>query len=304
MTQSDRYHGGVIIAGNQKNALDRFCRIVASTLEDYGHHVDRQTVLDDNLARVVTNDYMIRLTMMPWGKGRGHFDRQARLDRAAGLNRDAEVVETEYEHRVEITMTPVQAGSEDREVTELMLVVMLYRVVDVFAVKQVEWMDPETVLTMDQFMGAFSNVSPRRVRSHQEVIAPKSSRFAPVEETEPGLARHCDAILGRQAHAGEEGLIRLSDEEALALAFRRDEQHPDELTAEDMAQNDIRRLATWGLTGMIAFISAPVAASVAAVNLARGEDLRLNTHVLSLTGFIAVMHGSGALTSAMQFLPL
>ena len=68
--------------------------------------------------------------------------------------------------------------------------------------------------------------------------------------------------------------------------------------------SDVRRLATWGMTGMMVFLSGPVAVSMAAVNLVRGEDFRLNTHVLALTGFLVTMQSSGMLSSVVAHLPI
>ena len=76
------------------------------------------------------------------------------------------------------------------------------------------------------------------------------------------------------------------------------------LSPEDEAENDIRRLATWGMTGVVTLMSGPVGLSMAAVNLARGEDFRLNTHVLSLTGLLVMLQSSGALAGAVSYLPL
>lgn len=303
MTKIDRYHGGLIHTGAHENALDRYSRIVASTLEDYGHQVERQTVLDDSLARVVTSQYMIKMTFQPWDGGKNHNQNGPSVIRKTGQATRSRPALAEQEHRVEFQITPVAPGEEDRDVTELMLVVMLYRMVDALPVKQIEWLDPKTVLTVDQFLSAFTNISPRRVRSGQEVMEPKNRRFAPITETEPGLAMQCDAILGRTPYAGQEGIIELTDEEALALAFRTD-PHPDELGDVATAQSDIQRLASWGMTGMLAFLSAPVALSMAAVNLARGEDFRLNTQVLSLTGLVATLQGTGLLEGAVAFLAL
>ena len=47
-----------------------------------------------------------------------------------------------------------------------------------------------------------------------------------------------------------------------------------------------------------------MALSVAAVNLLRGEDLRLNTQVLSLTALVVTLHASGVLHSLAAELPL
>lgn len=294
MTRTDSYHGGLVFANTQDNVLDRFCRIIASTLEDYGHQVERQTVLDDTLARVVTHQHMVKVTLEPWSDFGSQGARAAALDEAAGLRARKEQEDTPSLQRVVFSITPVAPGEEDREVTELLLVVMLYRMVDAMPSKQIEWLDAGTVLTVDQFLSAFSNISPRRVRSRQEVVEPCSRRFASIDETEPGLAKHCAEILGRAPYAEQEGIIDLTDDEILALAFRTNPQ-TDEFGDFIGQPNNVQRLATWGITGMIAFISAPVAASVAAVNLARGEDLRLNTQVLAYSGFLTTVTGMGVL---------
>jgi len=287
VTKTGRYHGGLVFYGYPENPLDQFSRIVSSTLEDYGHPVERQSVREGSTAIVLTSQYKIDLdletTEDPQDSAALSYDQQSQ--------------------RLAITVTPVSAGSEDPDITELVMVVMLYRMVDTFDVDQIEWMDPGTVLPVETFLGAFAHVSPRRVRGRQEVLDQHGQRFAPVDETAPELMQHYDTILGQTPHRGEFGLIDLTDEEALALAFR-ETPRPDELSPEQLAAvSDIQRLGIWGMTGMLAFLSAPVALSVAAVNLMRGEDLRLNTHVLSLTGLLVVLQSSGALASAVNYLP-
>jgi len=180
----------------------------------------------------------------------------------------------------------------------------MYRMVDAYAADYVEWLDPETVLTTDEFLGAFSSVSPRRVRGRQQIIDDGAPRFAPIDETEPGLGVRYDAISGQKLFSGHDGPVSLSEEEALSLAFRLDPR-PDEFDpTEDEPDSDIRRLATWGMTGVLVTLSAPVGISMAAVNLARGEDFRLNTHVLSLSGLLVVLQSSGALAEAVALLPI
>ena len=287
MTDTGRYHGGLVFYGYPEDPLDQFSRIVSSTLTDYGHPVERQSMQRGDSAQILTSQYQLRLDL----DDLGHEDK--------GLDTSYE----EQAQRLTVKITPVAPGHEDRDITELMLVVVLYRMVDAFDVDQIEWLDPETVLPVEAFLGAFASVSPRRVRGRQEVLDHRGQRFAPVSETEAGLIQHYDTILGKAPHQGRFGLIDLTEEETLALAFR-ETPHPEELDADQLsAASDIRRLATWGMTGMLAFLSAPVAVSVAAVNLIRGEDLRLNTHVLSLTGLLVVLQSSGALASAVGYLP-
>lgn len=289
MTNSGRYHGGLVFFGNPDQALDRFTRIVTATLEDYGHPVERQSILDRSNARVVASRYLVKLTL---------------------ADAPDAVFDIKLNHkslqRLEISMCPVASFEDDREISELMLVVMLYRMVDVFATRSIEWLDPATVLTLDQFLAAFTNVSPRRVSWEKEDTATEEAPFFAVDDSEKGLAERYDTLVGQAAHNSELGLIDLSEEETLALAYRFC-RHPNEIdapTPEEQAQSDIRRLATWGMTGMVAFLSAPVALSLAAVNLAKGEDFRLNTNVLSLTGLLVMLQSTGALASAMSYLPL
>ncbi|MCV2889545.1 hypothetical protein [Ruegeria aquimaris] len=303
VAQAGKYHGGLVFLGNEEGVLDRFSRIVTATLEDYGHAVERQTLLSDREARIVSSQFLVKLTL----EADAEENPRARLlDEAAGLNRRMHMAKIRPRNRLVIAITPVSECSEDRDVTELMLVVMLYRMVDLYASELIEWLDPNVKLTVEQFLGAFSNISPRRVRGRQQIIYNQGDRFASIDETAPGLATRYDTIMGQTAHQGETGLIELTEQEALALAFRSDPR-PDELdglTPEERAQNDIRRLASWGMTGCLAFVSAPIAVSLAAVNLIRGEDFRLNTQVLSLTAAMVFMQSSGAMTSVLSFLPL
>ena len=288
MTNKGSYHGGLVFYGYPENPLDQFSRIVSSTLEDYGHPVEHHSVREGLSGHVLTSQYRVELSL--------------ETPDHPGLDQ-GDLAYEDQSQRLVVTFNPVSPGHEDRDITELMLAVLLYRMADTFDVDQIEWLDSDMVLTVEDFLSAFSRVSPRRVRGRQELLDRRGQRFAPVDETAPELMIHYDAILGNTPHAGKIGLIDLSEEERLALAFR-ETPRPDELDPEaEEPASDIRRLATWGLTGMLAFLSTPVAASVAAVNLIRGEDLRLNTHVLSLTGLLVMLQSSGALASAVNYLP-
>lgn len=296
MTHEGWYHGGLVYLGATEGAIDRFARVVAGALQDYGHLVDRQSILSAEEARIVTNQYIVKLSLetAPYtGRIVAHEHMSEMPDKPM--------------HRLEVSLMPVAPGEEDRDITELLMVVMLYRMVDAYPVQQIEWMDPETILCVTQFLGAFSSVMPRRVHSNQsQLLGAKSNRFAPVEEMEAGLSQQAEIIEADIIYEAEQELSLLSEEESLALAFREEVEEVVEpaATPEEQAENDIRRLAAWGMTGMLVFLSAPVAASMAAVNLVKGEDFRLNTHVLALTGFVASMTSSGLLANAVSYLPI
>jgi len=288
VTQSGRYHGGLVFFGNPDHALDRFTRIVTATLEDYGHPVERQSILESYQSRIVASHYMVKLNLAD------------APDAIFELKMNGKSLQ-----RLEISLCPVSDDQDDKDISELMLVVMLYRMVDLFATRSIEWLAPETKLTVEQFLDAFTNISPRRVRGIPETLEADDAPFNPVDETEQNLADRYDRLARQSEHDDAFGLIDLTDEETLALAYRftAGPEVIDITPAEEDAQSDIRRLATWGMTGMVAYLSAPVAVSMAAVNLVKGEDFRLNTNVLSLTGLLVMLQSSGALASVVSYLP-
>ncbi len=293
MAQTGAYHGGLIFSGEQSGELNRFCKIVTATLEDYGHSIERQSMSGAHQARIVTSQYLVKLS----------------LDEKSISTPLTAVQAVPPQNRLQIELIPVAEGFEDRDISELMIVVMLYRMVDICTTELIEWMDPGTVLTVDQFLSAFSNVSPHRVHGRNTVLNGNGARFAPVEDTAPQLAQRFDAISELAREDDERIMVRLTDDEQLALAFRTEAAQDSagassKLSSPKRAQNDIHRLTSWGLTGMVAFLSLPVAAAMAAVNLARGEDFRLNTQVLSLTGLLVVLQSSGALASVIARLPI
>lgn len=286
MTHNGRYHGGLVFFGDRDGALDRFSRIVTATLEDYGHPVERQSLIDNRQGRIVSSHYLVKLTLNDM-RGNRPNRKDAPEDQGKALQ------------RLVIDLCPVAQGADDRDVSELLLVVTLYRMVDIVSTRSIEWLDPQTVLTIEQFLGAFTNVSPRRVRGREQVIELPGSHRAD-ETAAPDRDRP-------EVTAARDPEYCLTQEEELSLAYRFNPTLGDDavtINAVEDAQNDIRRLATWGMTGMVAFLSAPVAISLAAVNLAKGEDFRLNTHVLSLTGLLVMLQSTGALDNAVSYLPL
>ncbi|MDX2482772.1 MAG: hypothetical protein QNK42_03850 [Pseudodonghicola sp.] len=294
MTHENWYHGGLVYLGATEGAIERFCRIVATTLQDYGHLVDRQSVLNIEQARIVTSQYIVKLSVetAPYA---GRIVASERMGKHP----------SKPMHRLEFSLMPVAPGEEDRDITELLMVVMLYRMVDAYPVQQIEWMAPETILSVEQFLGAFANVTPRRVHSRAHFQGPKSNRFAPVDEMEADLSQQAEIIESDIVFDNQIGISLIGEEESLALAFRDDMADMiTPVTPEQKAETDIRRLTTWGMTGMLVFLSGPVALSMAAINLVKGEDFRLNTHVLALTAFVASTSGSGLLANAMSYLPL
>ncbi len=277
MAQGERYYGGLVFFDDSVHELDGYCRVVSSTLEDYGYAVDRQSILPDGQARITSSMIAVRLKL-------GTHNDQPRL-----------------------TLAVVTTGSSvvGPDEAKLVLLAAICRIIEIHPAQYIEWLDPRTVLSSGKFLGAVTKISPRRIRSRQEVLDADDTRFSPVDETAQTISCRYDEICsGPGTNAAASGQADESD--ALAQAFRTSDDVHDGVTidAEDDAESDIRRLAVWGMTGVVACLSGPVGLSMAAVNLMRGEDFRLNTHVLALTGFLGAVTSTGAMAQVVAVLPI
>ncbi len=303
VTSKHGYHGGLQFLGGIDGTIERFGQIVAATLEDYGHLVERKALLNDTEASIVSNQYLVNLTIerhdVPVDTP------QSRLDRAAGLKTMVRPAASRERNRLTISLVPVSGLIDDPEISELMLVVMLYRMVDICSTMRVEWLSPKTVLTIEQFMGAFDSLMPRKQRNRRQVFEAVSGPFAgmPAED----VATDIPEMPTSSAASGRP--IRLTDEQLLSIAFR---SEPAPAPADDTAQaaleddrpSDALRLTSWAMTGIVASMSGPIALSLAAVNLIRGEDFRLNTQVMVYTTAIVSLGSSGAFSGVANALGL
>ncbi len=293
MTPKHSYHGGLQFNGETEGAIKRFAAIVSATLEDYGHLVERKTVRDTTEASIVSSQYLVRLTLDT--QVVQTEDRFERMDRAAGLKTIQKPAVTLPENRLTVTICPVSALLDDSEISELMLVVILYRMVDICSTQRVEWLSPNTVLTIQQFMSAFDTLPPAKKRNRKQIFEAVSGPFAGLDITEEEDLDEPE----KKALKPAARPIQLSDEQLLSIAFRTETTEQtsdrDDTPPLDHDQpNDMLRLTSWGLTGAVASVSVPIAASMAAVNLIRGEDFRLNTQVLAYTVAISALSTSGA----------
>ncbi|NOC82781.1 MULTISPECIES: hypothetical protein [unclassified Ruegeria] len=294
MARKHSYHGGLQFDGDATGAIERFGSIVATTLEDYGHLVERKALLSATEASIVSSQYLVRMTLDTGASGQQ--DRYERMDRAAGLKTITKPRVSHPQNRLVLTITPVSPLLDDAEISELMLVVTLYRMVDICSTRRVEWLSPHTVLTVEHFMSAFDTLTPSRTtRDRKQIFQSLTGQFAGMQQSEQD-----DTITALHSPAARP--IQLTDEQLLSIAFRSDEADlPTQIDAgaaiadDDDKPSDILRLSSWCMTGVLASISAPIAVSMAAVNLIRGEDFRLNTQVLVLTFAIVALNASNAL---------
>lgn len=284
------YHGGLQFNGDANGAIERFGTIVATTLEDYGHLVERKALLSNSEASIVSSQYLVRLTLDTGTPEQE--DRYERMDRAAGLKTITKPRAANPQNRLVLSITPVSPLLDDSEISELMMVVILYRMVDICSTRRVEWLSPHTVLTVEQFMSAFDTLAPSRTRDRKQIFQSLTGQFSGVNVPE-----NDDTI--SVLHASTSRPIQLTDEQLLSIAFRSEDTNmPGQETFDDedgvVKPSDVLRLSSWCMTGVLAGVSTPIALSMAAVNLIRGEDFRLNTQVLVFTFAIVALNATNA----------
>ncbi|MBL3705107.1 hypothetical protein GI582_20615 [Sulfitobacter sp. BDSS02] len=235
------YHGGLIAVGDEAALINTFSKIIAETFEDYGHPVERIAFDENHGASITAAHYRVDLRPVQ-EMAHGMAGQRGLIFQPFAKPHSHDTAPEHKQRRIQLAMHPADPSRDDPDISELLLVVMLYRMISDHDVRMVEWLDPLSLLTADEFLTAFAPVNPD-----------------PVEYTGPGSPSFRGALV----------------------------------PAEE--QNDVRRLAVWGMTLMMAFLSAPVALLMAVVNLVRGEDLRINTHVLTITTLIFLAVPVGAL---------
>ncbi|WP_241484013.1 hypothetical protein [Ruegeria sp. ANG-R] len=300
MTAKHTYHGGLQFDGSADGALERLCEVVSTTLGDYGHLVERKTLLSSSEASVVSSQYLVRLALESEPAPIQH-NHHERMDRTAGLKTMARPAVTSPRNRLTIVISPVSKLLDDSEISELMLVVILYRMVDICTTRRVEWLSPKTVLTVEQFMSAFDSIAPRNSRNRKQIFEAVSGPFAGLDLPDP------DAV-SAETEQTKPRPIQLSDDQLLSIAFRTETEPskpadtPRQTEDDEERPSDILRLTSWGMTGAVASISTPIALSLAAVNLIRGEDFRLNTQVLAFTTAIFGLNATNAFAGVASVL--
>ncbi|MEM1007220.1 MAG: hypothetical protein AAGK26_17600, partial [Pseudomonadota bacterium] len=216
MTSKHSYHGGLQFGGDTEGAIERFGTIVAATLQDYGHLVERKALLSATDASIVSNQYHVRLTLET--ENAEVENRYNRMNRAAGLKTIERPNVTRPPNRLVIALSPVSEVLDSSDVSELMLVVILYRMIDICTSQRVEWLSPNTVLTIEQFMGAFDTLAPSKPRNRKQIFQSLTGQFAGVAIPDQDDVAEPNASANRP--------IQLTDEQLLSIAFRAADDPP------------------------------------------------------------------------------
>lgn len=172
MAHTTKFHGGLTYYGLPGSALAKCSCTIADTLEEYGHSVDQFSAHDSDVIALACDQYRLVLRM----------DDQP-SDIQAGKVRAGP-------QRVVISLQPNFPKHCDAELSEMLMAIMLYRLVNMLGAEHIEWMTPSAKLTRKQFLGVFAKIRP--MQPPQPISA--NERFAPIEQTAEELDQHCSAM--------------------------------------------------------------------------------------------------------------
>lgn len=185
--------------------------------------------------------------------------------------------------RLVLTLTPADPETTDPQKAEVLLAAVLCRTAELADIEHVEWLKNDTHLPLDKFRDAFGLVGPRRV------IHPK---FA------AALAAQAEADRAKQEHDAEDKSIRVNLEKGLAKVFRK-----SEVEAVEGEPDAMSNATAWVMTGTTALISGPAGLALAAANLRRGGDVRMNLQIMALSALFVTVLGDGAFAATLPDLP-
>lgn len=177
---------------------------------------------------------------------------------------------------------------------EALLASLVRDLLPVLKPAEIQWLDKDTTIGVALFQDILGGVAPRRVDN-----AP------PVRQRPPDLRRLDMSCCTRPARPvtlssglPEENLLRYhfrpypTQEELVTefgpIAENKFEEEPDPL-----------RLSSWAIIGVLTLLVFPVGVTLAYINLKKGENLRVNTHVLVFTVVLLLLTTTGVLATLL-----
>jgi len=187
-----------------------------------------------------------------------------------------------------LSIRMIPDGTADAGMFEAALAGTVRGILQASPATSVQWLTTDITLDSADFMAALGPILPRRVlRDVHDPTMTHSRRPAPLQirpaRTEP------------------------SPEQMLSDAIRR-EPDQDALIAEfgeilPNSDSDLERLGAWAITGVLAFVAMPLAVTLTAINLTKGENLRMACHAAGVVALLVALKGDGAWAQVLTALP-
>ncbi|QBF32705.1 hypothetical protein [Thalassococcus sp. S3] len=221
---------------------------------------------------VLTFSQSVRETLLDYGY---HVDRQTRVDHErVRLTCARYQIKISYREdgpeamRLGLVVCPIDEASDEE--AKHLLALMLHRITATHQPDHVEWL--------------CSDAPPMLQHRRRTLNGHGISPFArPPAHRTPSERRPSKPVT-------------LTEQSDLAMAFR---SRP---TAIDPLGN-LHQIAVWGITGVVATLSAPIAIALVAFNLFLGGSIPVNTGVLATTAAAIFTQPSGAAADVLSIWP-
>ena len=288
------YHGGLGLSSNSDVRLQKVAKTVQFSLEKQGYSGAVTADLTAHQVQITSSACVVHLKVVPCSLT---DDPDSEFNIFCEDEEDEAQAAFDIGCRIEIKLSDCVAGD-----AESLLAFLMIDLVRTHTPACVEWLDRKTTLPSDEFLACFE------MRPQSEVVMPKrpvlnkpARRFASVRAAAKSV-QNANLMTPAQFVPLTNGLDWSHAQVALAQAYRIPTKE-DEPVADSDTPSDVLRLATWAISGVIAFIALPVAITLIIINLLRGEDFRLNAQALSVTGLLVVLQANGALADVISLLP-
>lgn len=288
------YHGGLGLSSTSDVRLQKVAKTVQFSLEKQGYSGAVTADLTAHQVQITSSACVVHLKVVPCSLT---DDPDSEFNIFCEDEEDEAQAAFDIGCRIEIKLSDCVAGD-----AESLLAFLMIDLVRTHTPACVEWLDRKTTLPSDEFLACFE------MRPQSEVVMPKrpvlnkpARRFASVRAAAKSV-QNANLMTPAQFVPLTNGLDWSHAQVALAQAYRIPTKE-DEPDADSDTPSDVLRLATWAISGVIAFIALPVAITLIIINLLRGEDFRLNAQALSVTGLLVVLQANGALADVISLLP-
>lgn len=268
---------GLVFMGRKSFDIAAIACGIADVLERLGERVEERRCDSDVQASVRTRNIICRLRLVE-----GH-----------PLPRIEEIPAHILELRID---RGAQSEAHAETSSETLIAYLLAGLQPTLAPDYVQWVDPNAVLTRTEFRTAVANTAAMPAPARRAAAVTRQPKRLP--DVEATYAQLRATITGASCGRTEEGRL-----DALRAAFR--DPDPSEADAR-LAEDDIReptaplRLSVWMLTIATGLFVPPVAVALAVINLLRGENMRLTSQTVALTGTFMVLATYGQIAQAAQ----
>lgn len=285
-------HGRLGLASTPDGQLQQIARTVQFSLQKQGYMAEAGTDPVAHQVLLTSDVCTIRLTVSQNpaatdGASTSPPEPAAAVDATAALDIGC---------RVEIRLSDCVTGD-----AQALLAYLMIDLVRAHNPEWVEWMAAGTRITPDAFLACFDMPQDCQMVAPQRPMRPKPAGAA-AKAAQNANGQNANGSSGFRCVPLTNGLEWPDAQVALAQAYRIPVSGDIKAVA-DAIPSDILRLAAWAIAGVVAFIALPVAVCLFIINLFRGEDFRLNAHVLSVTGLLVVLQSTGAFAEVVALLP-